>query len=142
MEIYNYHPEYKHLTAISTADESPLEPGVYLIPAYATDIEVPNYDSGTIPIFKDDHWDVVEDRSGTWYRIPNGESYEVYNPLEDQSNATRIAPPDLTPYLQPHQHVWENNEWVVKPILESTPLEKLEKAGLTVEELKQLLGLS
>ena len=141
MEIYNYHPEYRHFTGISIADESPLEPGVFLIPACATDIEAPHYDPGTIPLFKEDHWDVVEDRSGIWYRIPTGESYEVYNPLEDQINATRIAPPDLSIYLQPHEFVWEGDNWIVKPISEPTPLEKLEKAGLTVEELKQLLGL-
>ena len=142
MKIYNYHPEYKHFLGTSVADESPLEPGVYLIPDCATDLKVPDYNQGTIPIFMGDRWDIVEDRSGTWYRILDGEQYEVYNPLEDQLHATRIAPPDLTPYLQPHQHVWENDQWVVKPIPKPTPLEKLEAAGLTVEELKKLLGLS
>lgn len=125
----------------SIADESPLEPGVYLIPSCATTIEPPNYNPGTIPFFKGDNWDVVEDRRGVWYRIPTGESYEVYNPLEEQLNATRIAPPDLTRYLQPHEYVWTGDNWEVIPIPEPTPLEKLEKAGLSVDDLKGLLGL-
>ena len=142
MKIYNYHPEYKYYAGESIADESPLEPGVYLIPSCATIIEPPNYDLGTIPIFRGDGWDVIEDRRGTWYRIPTGESYEVYDPFENQFNATRIAPPDLTIYLQPHEYVWEGDHWGTKLIPEPTPLEKLEKAGLTVEELKNLLGLN
>jgi hypothetical protein len=142
MEIYNYHPEYNHFISKSIADESPLEPGVFLIPACATDLSIPDYGVGTIPIFADDHWDVVEDRSGIWYRIPSGDQFEIINPLEDPGNATRIAPPDLSRYLQPHEYVWENDNWAIKPISEPTPLEKLEKAGLTVEELKELLGLT
>jgi|OM-RGC.v1.025426607 hypothetical protein len=142
MKIYNYHPEYKHFVSESIADESPLEPGVYLIPAHATIIEPPNYESGTIPIFRDSYWDVIEDRRGTWYRIPTGESYEVHNPFEDQINATRIAPPDLTIYLQPHEYVWEGDHWGTRLIPEPTPAEKLKQAGLTVEELKELLGLN
>ena len=142
MEIYNYHPEYKHLTAVSIADESPLEPGVYLIPAYATVIIAPQYGEGFIPIFRGDHWDVVEDRRGIWYKIPSGERYEVYNPFEDQGGSTRTPPPDLSIYLQEHEYGWQDNHWIAVPVKASTPIEKLEKAGLTVEELKKLLGLT
>ena len=39
MKIYHYHPEYKYFIGSSNADESPLEPGIFLIPAYATNIE-------------------------------------------------------------------------------------------------------
>lgn len=41
-------------------------------------------------------------------------------------------------------HIYENGVWVEEVLLEVAPLtaeQKLENAGLTVEELKQLLGL-
>ena len=66
MKIYNYHPEYNHYIGESIADESPLEPGEYLIPAYATSIPVPEYSDGTVPVFNGTEWEVVtEDRKST-----------------------------------------------------------------------------
>jgi len=41
MKIYHYHPETRDYLGFDSADESPLELDVYLIPAYATDIEPP-----------------------------------------------------------------------------------------------------
>lgn len=39
MKIYNYHPYTNEYVGDSVADESPLEPGVYHIPAFATLVE-------------------------------------------------------------------------------------------------------
>lgn len=41
MNIYHYHPETGVLIGQSQADPSPLEPGVWLIPAYATTDQPP-----------------------------------------------------------------------------------------------------
>jgi hypothetical protein len=37
-EVYSYHPETFEFLGFESANESPLEPGVYLIPAHATEI--------------------------------------------------------------------------------------------------------
>jgi hypothetical protein len=140
MKIYNYHSEYKYFINTSIADESPLEPGVFLIPAHATDIEPPTCESNQIQIFNESSWNIVDDKRGTYYSTNNIqiELIENYNPLEAPENATKEVPPEIPErcYL-----IW-NDGWVIKqkPVL--TPEEKLEKSGLTVEELKSLLGLS
>lgn len=60
MNVYNYHPISGALLSESTADESPLEPGVFLIPAYAT-MEVPPVCSETQQlIFSGGAWFVEE----------------------------------------------------------------------------------
>lgn len=41
MRIWNYNPVTGVLIGASEADESPLEPGVYMVPAYATEISPP-----------------------------------------------------------------------------------------------------
>lgn len=89
MKIYNYHPKYNYYTGDSFADESPLEPGVYHIPAYATSIPVPEYSENEIPVFDGAKW--------------------------------VISPIQISPQL--------------------TTEEKLQSIGLTVEELKMVLGL-
>jgi hypothetical protein len=141
MEIYNYHPEYKHFDGVSIADESPLEPGVFLIPAHATDIKAPQYDEGFIPVFEDNQWKIVEVKRGIYYSTQTQEVIENYNPIKEPENATRETPPEVT---EGKVLKW-NDRWVLEdipppPVL--TPAEKLANAGLTVEELKSLLGLT
>tara|TARA_B100002019_G_scaffold287683_1_gene300061 strand:- start:3435 stop:3863 length:429 start_codon:yes stop_codon:yes gene_type:complete len=54
--IYHYHPEtflYQHS---EEADESPLEPGVYLLPAAATWDEPPQSETGKVLKYLDGTW--------------------------------------------------------------------------------------
>jgi len=44
MKIYNYDKETFEYVGTEIADESPLEPGTFLIPANSTTIKVPAYD--------------------------------------------------------------------------------------------------
>jgi hypothetical protein len=141
MEIYNYHPEYKHFDGTSVADESPLEPGVFLIPAHATDIKPPICESNQIQIFNETCWNIVEDRMGIYYSTQTQEVIENTNPLEAPENATKEVPPEVT---EGKVLKW-NDGWVLEdipPLPVLTPEEKLANAGLTIEELKSLLGLT
>lgn len=137
MKIYNYHPEYKTYVGSSYADPSPLEPGVFLIPAHATELEPPECSSCEIPVFNENSWDIIQNCCGTYYSIPDGIKIEYNNPLTPPENATKEQPPEV-----PEGYILEwNDKWELKEIPPLTPKEKLEQSGLTVEELKELLGL-
>ena len=141
MKIYNYHPEYKYFYCESVADESPLEPGVWLIPAYATEIEPPKCKSNQIQIFNGTSWDVIVDKRGTYYSTETQKPIENLNPLEYPENSTKNAPPAV-----PEGKIlkWDNG-WVLEDIPtpnELTPQEKLESLGLSIEDLRTLLGLT
>ena len=56
MEIYNYHAETKEYTGQGFADPSPLEPGVWLIPANATTIMPPAPQPGKVRCFDGAAW--------------------------------------------------------------------------------------
>jgi hypothetical protein len=100
MKTYNYAPDTGIFYAEGVADESPLEPGVFLIPAHATTLKPPRTTLPKVAVFRDGEWSV-----------------EVLPP-----------PPESAP--EP------------TPLAELTAEEKLAQSGLSVAELKELLGLS
>jgi hypothetical protein len=61
MRIYNYDPETGEFLSEGAADESPLEPGVYLIPAHATDQPAPTAKVGQAAVYQDGTWRLVPD---------------------------------------------------------------------------------
>jgi hypothetical protein len=140
MKIYHYHPDYKYFYCECEADPSPLEPGVFLIPAHATDIKPPTCELNQIQIFNETSWDIIEDKRGTYYSTQTQQVIENYNPLISPENATTQQPPEVT---EGYKLTW-NDEWVLEELLPPpvlTPEEKLAQSGLTIEELKGLLGL-
>lgn len=56
MLIYNYHPFTGELLGSDVADESPREPGKFLIPAYATEVPPPTPVEGQLIRFVDGAW--------------------------------------------------------------------------------------
>jgi hypothetical protein len=58
MKVFNYNPDTGEFVSESEADESPLEPGVFLIPANATDLEPPSYGPGERAVFAEGKWSV------------------------------------------------------------------------------------
>lgn len=101
MKIFHYDPATGFLCSEGLADPSPLEPGCWLVPAYATPFMPPDVDNGFVAAFIDGEWAVVS------------------------------APPAISA-AQPAGG---------EPVL-LTPEQKLANAGLTVDELKSLLGMS
>lgn len=56
MKIYNYHPLTHVFISEGEADRSPLEEGVWLIPADATDIAPPKIPVGMQAVWEGDKW--------------------------------------------------------------------------------------
>lgn len=60
MKVYNYDPETGIYINEGIADESPLEEGVWLIPAHATDVAPPATPEGKVAVWKGSDW-AIED---------------------------------------------------------------------------------
>ena len=58
MKIFHYHPETGALLGEGTADPSPLEPGKWLVPAYATSEEPPIAEDDEQVTWVADAWQV------------------------------------------------------------------------------------
>lgn len=56
MIIYNYSPITKEYLGVSFPDESPLEPGIFLIPANATITPPPIVPEGSFAVFENNIW--------------------------------------------------------------------------------------
>lgn len=47
MQVYSYNSDSLHFNGLTTAHESPLEPGVFHYPANSTDVPLPEFDPST-----------------------------------------------------------------------------------------------
>ncbi len=103
MDIFHYHPETGVLLSPGKADPSPLESGVWLIPAHATDIEPPEPGDSEQVVMVNGIWELKP--------IPIAEPEVVHEPMP-----TTDTEPELT------------------------PLEKLERLGLTADDLRAVIS--
>jgi hypothetical protein len=58
MRVFHYHPDTGALLGPGLADASPMEPGTFLVPAYATELEPPDVGPGQVAVFRDGAWSV------------------------------------------------------------------------------------
>ena len=113
--VYNYDPRTRIYTGASQADESPLEPGVFLIPAHATSQPPPGWikaEGAAIPhdayaalmagklerFTSAGEWECIDDVRGTWYDA-DGQRVHIDDLDADVFGLTREAPPDPTSML-------------------------------------------
>ena len=141
MKVYNYHPQYNYFVGESEADESPLEPGVFLQPACSTTISPPPHEYGMINVWTGQEWETMIDHRGYCWEIDGGATLENLDPRTPIPNTTRVQPPQYDKFKQ--EILWDadNNQWILTDYPEKSPEEKLADAGLSIDELKSLLGL-
>jgi len=137
MLIYNYSPDTFELNFVSDAIESPLEPGVFLVPAFATVVEPPIDALNMRAIFDEatQTWSLVEDwRNSTVWDIATGltsytiidlgpipSDYTLTKPATISSNWSTDASQQTGSVITPY-YVWnavgQNWDFIATPILE------------------------
>lgn len=95
MQIFHFHPVTGEFLGIGIADQSPLEPGVFLIPAFATELQQPEASSNQIPVFNGTGWELLSDYRGSEYWLPDG-SHHVIRDIG-------VAPPEDALFEEPEQ---------------------------------------
>lgn len=104
MLVHNYHFATGEYLGSSEADESPLEDGIFLIPAHATETEPPSeIPDDNAAVFADGTWSLVIDKRGETWWDENGTPV-VVNFLGDPADEglSDIEPePEPAPERQP-----------------------------------------
>lgn len=105
--VYNYNPETGEYLGLETAYESPLEPGVYLLPAHSTEAEPPEAGAGRVAVFADGAWTLVDDHRGeVWYDTATQERHEIKNLGVVPETWTQVVPTDP-------ESIWNGTAWEV-----------------------------
>ena len=60
MKIFSYHPDTRHFVEVADAEVNPMEPGEYIVPAFATTAEPPFVVAGQAAVYlpDSDRWEV------------------------------------------------------------------------------------
>ena len=107
MQIFNYSPDTGEYLGASEARESPLEEGVFLVPANATKLVPPSPADNEIAVFDGDQWGLVADLRGvTLYDTATKHPVKVTGlGVEPNGNTlTEIAPVAF--------EKWQGGAWV------------------------------
>lgn len=107
--VYNFDPQTGAYLSGSIADESPLEPGVFLFPAYATDLKPPEVEIREVPVFADGAWQIKSDWRGVpLFSIADGSAVAISeigkNPAD--LGATELPSPGA-------DHSWIGDKWAL-----------------------------
>jgi len=122
-KIWRFDPQTKEFLKEDNAKESPMEPGVFLVPANATDIKPPKKKSDETLIF--------DIKKNNWVIIPDYRNQIVFSKKTgDEKLITELGPlpEEFTTKKRPNSHfIWDpfKNEWVEDSTLSNQS--KLEK---------------
>ena len=113
--IYNYLPQTGEFVSDSEADASPLEPGVFLIPAFATTTKPPIKADHEIPVFSDGQWHLQADwRNVALYNTTDGSTVYISEIGKTPADLQATDQPRPTP-----AHVWKDGVWVLDTALQA-----------------------
>lgn len=116
MPVYNYDPELLNFTEETEAFESPLEPGVVLLPAYSTLTPPPSCASNQVACFVDGVWQCLTNNLGVVYWNAQGvaETMLTYGDLP-QGSTTTPPPPTAEVNKQKASSLLYETDWTTIP---------------------------
>ena len=129
MLVYNYSPiDFTYIDS-EEAFESPLEKGVYLIPANATDVEPPKTGINEIAIFdnKKQKWSVISDYRGIVYDKQTQEPHEITELGDISDGFTPKAPKSEYDVWNEEQQKWEYSVLKELEVAKKTRLQENEE---------------
>lgn len=107
MIVYDYDPETREYKGITEAQESPLEQGVYLLPAHSTESAPPQAGEHQIAVYSDSGWALLDDHRGEiFYDTATRERREIKNLGPVPDGLTDLVPGDP-------EAVWDGDKWIV-----------------------------
>lgn len=101
MIAYNYSRETGEYTGFETCQESPLEPGAFLVPANATNTPPPKVELGHVAVFESGVWVEKVDLRGTLYYDPDGTEHRIQAIGETVPDTCMLERPEPTPTPEP-----------------------------------------
>lgn len=108
--VYQADPYNREYIGTSFADQSPLEPGVWLIPGMATLEKPPKEKPGkAIVLNMEGGWDYTEDNRGAVYLKKNGKKIDWL--------LLGSLPDEYTKIIWPGEFfAWSGSDWVLDPV--------------------------
>lgn len=140
--IYNYHPQTSEFINEVLAEESPLEPGVILLPAFATTAKPPKAASREVAVFADDQWHIMADWRGvSLFSTTDGGVVtigEIGNTPADVGATDQAMPSPA--------HAWKNGSWQLDSAKQTAQLDRAKLQALATidqfhaETVQKLVG--
>jgi len=123
MNIYNIHPQTGEYLNTGIADESPLEPGEYLIPAYATAIAPPSVLANQKAVFDGDAWSVLADFRGLVFYLADGSKHIITElGVSPPVGSTPTPPPAPAPSIEEVRAAMVCSSWQMRRAMTQTAL--------------------
>jgi len=110
--IYNFHPLTGEFISEVPADESPLEPGVVLLPAFATALKPPKTAVREVAVFANGQWQVKANWRGVTLFVTATGAKTAIN--EIGKTPTDIGATDIPPPAP--EYSWANGAWTVDQV--------------------------
>jgi len=110
--IYNYHPQTGEFINEALAEESPLEPGILLVPAFATTTQPPSAAAHLTPIFTEGQWQMSADwRGAPLFSTTDGSAISIseIGMVPADAGATELPSPSPA-------HSWHNGTWSIDAV--------------------------